>query len=128
MRLLALLSPCTDCNDRFHYPFIYFNKGNPFPFTYLKVEKGTPLGRSLPVLAIIGSTSHHYQPLAHNRPLLNACSMKTGRSKLGRLYTRLVQGPLKRIDVLSFLTKLCLFQCFVYFYASRVYTRRPKLL
>jgi len=29
-------------------PFIYFNYENPFPFMYLKPEKGTPFGRSYP--------------------------------------------------------------------------------
>ena len=37
-------------NVRFPQPFIYFNKCNPHPFIYLKAEKGTPFGRSLPVL------------------------------------------------------------------------------
>ena len=53
--LLALLRPFTDPNDRFSYPFIYFNWWNPYPFIYLKPEKDTPLGGSLPVLAIVGS-------------------------------------------------------------------------
>ena len=36
-------------NDRFPYPFIYFqfDPWNPYPFIYLKREKGTPFGRSL---------------------------------------------------------------------------------
>ena len=34
-------------------PFIYFNYKKPFPFMYLKPEKGTPFGGSLSVLAII---------------------------------------------------------------------------
>ena len=55
MDLLALLSPFTDPNDRFHYPFINFNLSNPYPFIYLKPEKGTPFRQSLPVYAIIGS-------------------------------------------------------------------------
>ena len=38
------------------YPFIDFNKWNPFPFRYLKPEKGTPFVRSLLVKVIIGST------------------------------------------------------------------------
>ena len=59
MRLLALLGPCTDHNDRFRYPFVYFSYRNPYPFIYLRLEKGTP------VLAIIGNTSHHHHPLVH---------------------------------------------------------------
>ena len=43
-------------SDRFPYPFIYFDSWNPYPFIYLKREKGTPFGRSLPILTIIGST------------------------------------------------------------------------
>ena len=36
-------------NERFPYPFIYFNEWNPYPFLYLKSEEGTPFGRSLAV-------------------------------------------------------------------------------
>ena len=46
----------TDRNHRFPYPLIYFNKWNPDTFIYLKPEIGTPLERSLPLWAIIGST------------------------------------------------------------------------
>ena len=49
LHLLALLGSFTDLNDRFPYPSIYFNQWNPYPFTYLKPEKGTPFGGSLPV-------------------------------------------------------------------------------
>ena len=48
--MLALLILFTYQNVRFPQPFIYFNKCNPHPFIYLKAEKGTPFGRSLPVL------------------------------------------------------------------------------
>ena len=54
MRLLALFGPFTHRNDRFPYSFIYFNLWNPYNFIYLKHEKGSPFGRSLPVWAIIG--------------------------------------------------------------------------
>ena len=47
--LLALLGLFTDPNDRFPCPFIHVNKWNPYPFIYLKPEKDTPFGRSLPV-------------------------------------------------------------------------------
>ena len=53
MRLLALFGPFTHQNDRFPNPFTYFDLWNPFNFIYLKPEKGTPFGRSLPVWAII---------------------------------------------------------------------------
>ena len=43
-------------NDSFLIPFLYLNLWNPYPFIYLQPEKGTLLGRSLPVLSIIGST------------------------------------------------------------------------
>ena len=46
----------TDRNDRFPYPFLYFNKLNPNPFIYLKPEKGTPFGQSLPVQVMQLST------------------------------------------------------------------------
>ena len=46
----------TDRNDRFPYPFIYFNKLNPNPFIYLKPEKRTPFGQSLPVQVMQFST------------------------------------------------------------------------
>ena len=46
----------TACNDRFHYPFTYFNQRNPYSFIYLKHGKDTPFGRNLPVWAIIGIT------------------------------------------------------------------------
>ena len=36
--LLALLGLSTDRQDKFPYPFIYFNKWDPFPFIYLKPE------------------------------------------------------------------------------------------
>ena len=39
LHLLALLGLFTDRNDRFPYPFIYFNKWFPHSFTYLKPEK-----------------------------------------------------------------------------------------
>ena len=45
----ALFIHFTLWNDRFLYPFIYLNLWNPYPFIYLKPEKGTPFGRSLPV-------------------------------------------------------------------------------
>ena len=54
MRLLALFGPFTHRNDRFPFPFSYFNLWNPYNFIYLKPEKGTPFRRSLPVWAIIG--------------------------------------------------------------------------
>ena len=47
--LLALLGIFTDPSDRFPYPFVYFNQWNSYPFRYLKPEKGTPFGWSLPV-------------------------------------------------------------------------------
>ena len=34
---------------RFSHPFLYLNFWNPYSFIYLKPEKGTPFGRSLPV-------------------------------------------------------------------------------
>ena len=46
----------TDRNDRFPYPFLYFNKLNPNPFIYLKSEIGTPFGQSLPVQVMQFST------------------------------------------------------------------------
>ena len=47
LRLLAILSRLTDRNDRFPSPFVY----------HLEPEKGTPFGRSVPILwAIIGSS------------------------------------------------------------------------
>ena len=36
--LLALLGLSTDRHDKFPYPFIFFNKWDPFPFIYLKPE------------------------------------------------------------------------------------------
>ena len=36
-------------------PFKYLNDRFPYPFMYLKHEKGIPFGRSFPVKAIIGS-------------------------------------------------------------------------
>ena len=44
VHLFALLGPFIDPikNDRFPYPFIYFNEKNPYPFLYLNPEKGTP--------------------------------------------------------------------------------------
>ena len=54
MSLLALFSPFTHRNYRFPNPFTYFDLWNPYNFIYLKPEKGTPFGRSLPVWAIIG--------------------------------------------------------------------------
>ena len=56
MRLLALLGPLTEQNGRFPDLFIHFNQWNPCPLIYLKPEKCTRFERSLPVLAIIGST------------------------------------------------------------------------
>ena len=56
INVLGLLGPFTDANDRFPYPFIHFKECNPYPSIYLKPEKGTPFGRSLPVQVIIGST------------------------------------------------------------------------
>ena len=44
VRNILMKGPFRNLNDRFPYPFIY-----------LKREKGTPFGRSLPVKAIIGS-------------------------------------------------------------------------
>ena len=49
MHLLARLSLFTDRSDIFPNPFIYFNKWNPYHFIYLKAEKGTPFGESLPL-------------------------------------------------------------------------------
>ena len=47
LRLLAILSRLTDRNGRFPSPFVY----------HLEPEKGTPFGRSVPILwAIIGSS------------------------------------------------------------------------
>ena len=39
----------TKQNDRFSYPFIYYNIWNPYPLIYLKPEKGSPFGWSLPI-------------------------------------------------------------------------------
>ena len=39
MSLLALLSPLTDLNDIFPYPFIYFNQRYPYPFIQLFRER-----------------------------------------------------------------------------------------
>ena len=50
MHLFAILGLFTDRIDRFSsQPFIYFNKWNPYHTIYLKPEKGTPFGLSLPV-------------------------------------------------------------------------------
>ena len=46
---MHLLAPFTDQNDRFSYPFIYFNQWIPHTFIYLRPEKGTPSGWSLHV-------------------------------------------------------------------------------
>ena len=43
-------------NDRCPHPFINFNTRDPYPFLNQKPEKGTPLGRSLPVENFTGST------------------------------------------------------------------------
>ena len=48
MHLVTLLCPFTDRNNRFPYPFIFFNKCNPYTFIYLNREKGTPFAQSLP--------------------------------------------------------------------------------
>ena len=37
----SFLGLLTNWNDRFPNPLIYFNKWNPYPFIYLKPEKGT---------------------------------------------------------------------------------------
>ena len=48
---LILILQLTEMTD---VPFIYFNyKKRPFPYMYLKPEKGNPFGRSLSVQAII---------------------------------------------------------------------------
>ena len=49
IHLLALLGPFTGPNDRFPYTFIHFILWNPYPFSYLKPEKGTPSRHSLPI-------------------------------------------------------------------------------
>ena len=49
MHLLALLGFFEDWNDRLPYHFMHFNLWNPYPFIYLKPEKGTPFGRNLPI-------------------------------------------------------------------------------
>ena len=41
--------PFYDRNDRFSYPSMYLDFWDPYPFIYLKPEKGTPFGRSLSV-------------------------------------------------------------------------------
>ena len=65
MRLLALFCPITDRNDSFPYPFIY-----------LKPKKGTPLGRSLPIQAIILSTSPQALFSTKSRDMLIAKIMR----------------------------------------------------
>ena len=52
MHRSALLGIFTDPDDRFPQPFIYFSQWNPFPFIYLKPEKGTLFGWSLPKRSI----------------------------------------------------------------------------
>ena len=47
--LVLIKGPVKYLNDRFPYPFIYLILWNSYPFLYLKPEKGTPFGRSLPV-------------------------------------------------------------------------------
>ena len=65
MRLLVRFCPITDRNDSFPYPFIY-----------LKPEKGTPLGRSLPIQAIILSTSPQALSSSQSRDMLIAKIMR----------------------------------------------------
>ena len=65
MRLLARFCLITDRNDSFPYPFIY-----------LKPEKGTPLGRSLPIQAIIWSTSPQALFSSQSRDMLIAKIMR----------------------------------------------------
>ena len=49
MRLLALLGPFTDRNDRFFYPFICFKQWNPYPFFikryHFRAEPPCSIGR-----------------------------------------------------------------------------------
>ena len=56
MRNILIKGPFKYLNDRLPYPFIWLNLCNPYSLKYLKPEKGTPFGRSLPVWAVIGST------------------------------------------------------------------------
>ena len=42
-------------NERSPYTFMYLNYWNPYPFTCLTFEEGSPSGRSLPVSAIKGT-------------------------------------------------------------------------
>ena len=57
MNLLALWTIFTDRNDRFPYPFIYFNKWNPYPFIHLKPEKGGPFQAGSPRMGSYGEYS-----------------------------------------------------------------------
>ena len=41
--------PFYDQNDKSPYPTLLCQQWNPYPFIYLKLEKGTPFGQSLPV-------------------------------------------------------------------------------
>ena len=54
--LVDSLGPFKDRNYTFPYPFIYFNKWNPYSFIKLKSQKGTPFGWSLHLLLITMST------------------------------------------------------------------------
>ena len=51
MHLLALMGHFIGRNDRFTYPFIDFNKRDPYPFIHPKPEIGS-FGRSLLILAV----------------------------------------------------------------------------
>ena len=58
MHLQDLLGFFIDQNNKSPYSaFVYFNQRNPYLSAHLKPEKGTPLGQSRPVYAIIGSAS-----------------------------------------------------------------------
>ena len=49
IRYILISDPFQYLSDRFLYPFIYLSLLNPYSFIYLKPEKGTPFGESLPI-------------------------------------------------------------------------------
>ena len=57
------------------------NQQQTYPFIYLKHEKGTPFGRSLPIKAFVGSTHPPPSPRKEASPLTTAPPLRSFRRK-----------------------------------------------
>ena len=64
------------------------NQQQTYPFIYLKHEKGTPFGRSLPIKAIIGSTQHPGERRQVPSPLRYPCAIFVGSRFSCCIYTK----------------------------------------